>query len=117
MRRLVWIAVLSCLVPPMRAGDECATAKAATSGTCSAVATISGVASIFLCAGTLGLGCGAVAVAGAVSGMCAAVAGNIPCGGGASINPGKLFIEKHNIFYCAWYFTLVKCVNLNIFKE
>ena len=90
MKRLVWIAVLSCLVPPMRAGDECDIAKAAASGTCSTVATLSGIASIFLCAGTLGLGCGAVAVAGAVSGMCATVADNIPCGGGASIDPGEL---------------------------
>ena len=91
MRRLVWIAVLSCLVPPI-AGD-CNTAKAASSGTCSAVGAISGIASIFLCAGTLGLGCGAIAVAGIASAVCNSVADNVSCGGGG-MDPGKLLIQE-----------------------
>lgn len=91
MRRLVWIAVLSCLVPPI--SGDCNTAKAASSGTCSAVGAISGIASIFLCAGTLGVGCGAIAVAGIAAALCSSVSDNLSCGGGG-MDPGKLLIQE-----------------------
>ena len=85
MKRLVWLAILSYLTPPIL--GDCEQGKAAASGTCAAVSAVAGVASIFACAGTLGLGCGAVAAAGAVSGICSAVSDNVKCGGG--LDPGK----------------------------
>ena len=91
MKRLVWLALLSCLTPPIL--GDCEQGKAAASGTCGAVSAVAGIASIFACVSTAGLGCGAVAAAGAVSGICAAVSDNVGCGGG--LDPGEC---KWNIF-------------------
>ena len=87
MGRLVWLAVLSCLIPSTSAGSDCEVGTAAASGTCGAVAAVAGVASIFACVGTLGLGCGLVAAAGAMAGICGAISDNVECGGG--LDPGQ----------------------------
>ena len=77
MRRLVWLTVLSCLLPPIL--GECETGKSAATGTCGIGAAIAGAASIFACVGTLGLGCGLIAGAGALAASCAAIADSVEC--------------------------------------
>ena len=90
MRSLVWIAVLSCLVPPgSSASGNCYEAKAASSATCSAATTIASVLTAFTCAVTLGVGCGATVAVAAISGVCLAIAGNVPCPDSAGVDPGK----------------------------
>ena len=83
--------------PDFNSGD-CETGQAVAAGTCGAVAAVVGAASIFLCAVTLGVGCGVVAAAGAVAGVCQAVAENIQCvAESAGMDPGKYtLIERKN---------------------
>ena len=87
LRRLVWIAVLSCLIPQALTSDDCSVGKAAASGTCGVVTALTTAGSIFACVGTLGIGCGLIAAAGVVGGICTAVtsSGAIDCG--SSIDP------------------------------
>ena len=81
MERLVWLAVLSSLISSTAASD-CAVGTSAASGTCTAVATVASVASIFVCGATAGIGCGLSVAAISMTGICGVVTGNIDCESG-----------------------------------
>ena len=84
MTRLLFVVVLSCLLPRSETIDSeaCELGTTGVSATCGVVSALFGFFGALICAGTAGAGCGAVfAGVAAWYGVCASVVGNVPCGG------------------------------------
>ena len=84
MTRLLFVVVLSCLLPRSETIDSeaCDIGTTSVSATCGVVSALAGLLGALICVGSAGAACApAFAGVAAWTGICSSLVGSVPCGG------------------------------------